>query len=300
MLMMHRSILARRTGRTESRFMRIAQIGRHASRTALLVMAALTLTGAAAVAADNVDPRLAAAVNSDFRSAADKARDPYRHPLQTLTFFGIKPTMTVVELWPFGGWYTAILAPYLHDRGTLYAAAMDPDSPAAEDKRYNSELAAMLAAHPDVYGKVQVTVLAPHKMQIAPDGTADMVVTFRNIHNWVWAGIEKDVLAAAFRALKPGGILGVEEHRNNDPDFIPKTPGVGYVGEQYAIDLIQAAGFRLLGQSNVNRNPRDTKDYPNNVWSLPPTYADGDKDRARYAAIGESDRFTLKFIKPKS
>ena len=280
--------------------MRIAQIGRHASRTALLVMAALTLTGAAAVAADNVDPRLAAAVNSYFRSAADKARDPYRHPLQTLTFFGIKPTMTVVELWPFGGWYTAILAPYLHDRGTLYAAAMDPQSTDPEDKQYNNELTSMLAAHPDVYGKVQVTVLAPHKMQIAPDGTADMVVTFRNIHNWVWAGIEKDVLAAAFRALKPGGILGVEEHRNNDPDFIPKTPGVGYVGEQYAIDLIQAAGFRLLGQSNVNRNPRDTKVYPNNVWSLPPTYADGDKDRARYAAIGESDRFTLKFIKPKS
>jgi predicted methyltransferase len=280
--------------------MRFAQVGRSASRAALFVMAGLTLAGAAAVAADNVDPKLAAVVNSDFRPAADRARDPYRHPLQTLTFFGIKPTMTVVELWPFGGWYTAILAPYLHDRGTLYAAAMDPDSTSPEDKRYNSELAGMLAAHPDVYGKVQVTVLAPHKMQIAPDGTADMVVTFRNIHNWVWAGIEKDVLAAAFRALKPGGILGVEEHRNNDPQFIPKTPGVGYVGEQYAIELIQSAGFRLVGQSNVNRNAKDTKDYPNNVWSLPPTYADGDKDRAKYAAIGESDRFTLKFIKPKS
>jgi len=280
--------------------MRFAQIGRSASRAALLVLAGLTVACATAVAADNVDPKLAAAVNSDFRSAADRARDPYRHPLQTLTFFGIKPTMTVVELWPFGGWYTAILAPYLHDHGTLYAAAMDPDSTSAEDKRSNSELAALLAAHPAVYGKVQVTVLAPHKMQIAPDGTADMVVTFRNIHNWVWAGMEKDVLAAAYRALKPGGILGVVEHRNNDPQFIPKTPGVGYVGEQYAIELIQSAGFRLVGQSNVNRNPKDTKDYPNNVWSLPPTYADGDKDRAKYAAIGESDRFTLKFIKPKS
>jgi predicted methyltransferase len=280
--------------------MRFAQVGRHASRAALFLMAGLTLACAAAVAADSVDPKLAAAVNSDFRPAADRARDPYRHPLQTLTFFGLKPTMTVVELWPFGGWYTEILAPYLHDRGTLYAAAMDPDSTSPEDKRYNSELTAMLAARPDVYGKVQVTVLAPHKMQIAPDGAADMVVTFRNIHNWVWAGIEKDVLAAAFRALKPGGILGVEEHRNNDPQFIPKTPGVGYVGEQYTIELIQSAGFRLVGQSNVNRNPKDTKDYPQNVWSLPPTYADGDKDRARYAAIGESDRFTLKFIKPKS
>jgi predicted methyltransferase len=280
--------------------MRFAQGGRSASWAALFVMAGLTWAGAAAVAADTADPKLAAAVNSDFRPAADRARDPYRHPLQTLTFFGIKPNMTVVELWPFGGWYTAILAPYLHDRGTLYVAAMDPDSTSAEDKRSNSELAALLAAHPQVYGKVQVTVLAPHKMQIAPDGTADLVVTFRNIHNWVWAGIEKDVLAAAFRALKPGGILGVVEHRNNDPHFIPRTPGVGYVGEQYAIELIQSAGFRLVGQSNVNRNPKDTKDYPNNVWSLPPTYAEGDKDRAKYAAIGESDRFTLKFVKPKS
>jgi predicted methyltransferase len=280
--------------------MGFAQVGGNASRAAFLLMAGLTLACAAAVAADSVDPKLAAAVNSDFRPAADRARDPYRHPLQTLTFFGIKPTMTVVELWPFGGWYTAILAPYLHERGTLYAAAMDPDSTSPEDKRYNTELAAMLAAHPDVYGKVQVTVLAPHKMQIAPDGTADMVVTFRNIHNWVWAGIEKEVLAAAFRALKPGGILGVEEHRNNDAEFIPKTPGVGYVGEQYAIELIQSAGFQLAAQSNVNRNAKDTKDYPQNVWSLPPTYAEGDKDRAKYAAIGESDRFTLKFIKPKS
>jgi predicted methyltransferase len=267
--------------------------------TASFTMAGLTLAAGPVCAADHFDPKLEAAVNSDFRPPADKARDPYRHPLQTLTFFGIKPKMTVVELWPFGGWYTEILAPYLHDHGTLYAAAMDPDSTDAEDKQYNSELTAMLAAHPEVYGKVQVTVLAPHKMQIAPDGTADMVVTFRNIHNWVWAGIEKDVMAAAFRALKPGGILGVEEHRNNDANFVPKTPGQAYVGEQYAIDLIQSAGFRLVGQTNVNRNPKDTKDYPKGVWTLPPSYAEGDKDRARYAAIGESDRFTLKFIKPK-
>jgi predicted methyltransferase len=267
--------------------------------TASLAMAGSTLMAGSAGAAEHFDSKLVAAVNSDFRPAADKARDPYRHPLQTLTFFGLKPNMTVVELWPFGGWYTEILAPYLHDHGTLYAAAMDPQSTDPEDKQYNSELSTMLAAHPDVYGKVQVTVLAPHKMQIAPDGTADMVVTFRNIHNWVWAGIEKDVMAAAFRALKPGGILGVEEHRNNDPNFVPKTPGQAYVGEQYAIDLIQSAGFRLLGQSNVNRNPKDTKDYPKGVWTLPPSYAEGDKDRAKYTAIGESDRFTLKFIKPK-
>ena len=263
------------------------------------VMAALALVSATAPASGSFDPKLEVAVDSSFRSAADKARDPYRHPLQTLTFFGLKPNMTVVELWPFGGWYTEILAPYLHDRGTLYAAAMDPDSTDPEDKQYNSEFQAMLASHPQVYDKVRMTVLAKGKMQLAPDGSADLVVTFRNIHNWVWA-MEKDVMAAAFRALKPGGILGVEEHRNDDPNFVPKTPGQAYVGEQYAIDLIQSAGFRLLGQSNVNRNPKDTKDYPKGVWTLPPNYAEGDKDRARYTAIGESDRFTLKFIKPKS
>jgi predicted methyltransferase len=264
-----------------------------------MVLAVLALASGAALASGNYDPKLEAAINSGFRPAADKARDAYRHPLQTLTFFGIKPNMTVVELWPFGGWYTEILAPYLHERGTLYAAAMDPDSTSPEDKQYNSEFEAMLAAHPQVYDKVRMTVLAKGKMQIAPDGSADLVVTFRNIHNWVWAGMEQDVMAAAFRALKPGGILGVVEHRNNDPTFVPKTEGQAYVGEQYAIDLIQSAGFRLLGQSNINRNPKDTKDYPKGVWTLPPTYAEGDKDRDRYTAIGESDRFTLKFIKPK-
>ncbi len=269
-------------------------------RLAQMALAALVMSWGAALASGNYDPKLEAAVNSSFRPPADKARDPYRHPLETLTFFGIKPNMTVVELWPFGGWYTEILAPYLRDRGTLYAAAMDPDSTSPEDKQYNSEFAAMLAAHPQVYDKVMMTVLAKGKMQIAPDGSADLVVTFRNIHNWVWNGMEREVMAAAFRALKPGGVLGVVEHRNNDPSFVPKLPGQGYVGEQYAIDLIQSAGFRLLGQSNVNRNPKDTKDYPKGVWTLPPSYAEGDKDRARYAAIGESDRFTLKFIKPRS
>jgi predicted methyltransferase len=267
--------------------------------TASVAMAALALPVRPAWATGQFDSKLEAAVNSDLRPATDKARDPYRHPLQTLTFFGLKPNMTVVELWPFGGWYTQILAPYLHDHGMLYAAAMDPDSTDPEDRQYNAEFAALLAAHPQVYERVKMTVLAKGKMQIAPDGSADLVVTFRNIHNWVWVGMEKDVMAAAFRALKPGGILGVEEHRNNDANFVPKTADQAYVGEQYAIDLIQAAGFRLIGQSNVNRNPRDTKDYPKGVWTLPPTYAEGEKDRAKYAAIGESDRFTLKFIKPK-
>jgi len=275
--------------------MRIARI-----LIGLLATSGLALAVRPAGAAAHVDPQLQAVIDSELRPVADKARDPYRHPAQTLTFFGLKPTMTVVELWPFGGWYTRILAPYLHGHGTLYAAAMDPISSDPKDKAYNAEFAAMLAAHPQVFDGVRMTVLAKGKMQLAPDGSADLVVTFRNIHNWVWEGMEKEVFAAAFRALKPGGTLGVEEHRNNDPNFVPKLPGQAYVGEQFAIDLIQSVGFRLVGQSNVNRNPRDTKDYPKGVWTLPPVYAEGDKDRAKYAAIGESDRFTLRFVKPKA
>lgn len=241
--------------------------------------------------------KLKSVVNGDQRPAEDKARDQYRHPVETLAFFGIRPDMTVVELWPFGGWYTEIIAPYLKDKGTYYAAAMDPS--AKEDSKYNAELKKLLEARPDLYSGVKWSVLASGKYALAPDGSADMVVTFRNIHNWVWSGEEKEVFAAAFRALKPGGILGVEEHRNNDPNAKPKR-GEAYVGEDYAVSLIESVGFKLAGRSNINNNPKDTKDYPRGVWTLPPSYALGDKDRAKYAAIGESDRFTLKFVKPVS
>ncbi len=268
-----------------------------------LVMAVLTATAAAAAqsttsGADLV--KLKAVVNGDQRSAAHKARDKYRHPVETLAFFGVRPNMTVVELWPFGGWYTEILAPYLKGTGTYYAAAMDPSSTSAEDKEVNAELKKLIDSRPDLYGEVKWSVLAPHKYNIAPDGTADLVLTFRNIHNWVWEGDQKEVFAAAFRALKPGGILGVVEHRNKDPNFEPKKSGEAYVGEEYAVHLIESAGFKLAGRSSINNNPKDTKDYPKGVWTLPPSFAEGDKDRAKYAAIGESDRFTLKFVKPAS
>jgi predicted methyltransferase len=243
--------------------------------------------------------KLKAVVNADERSTENKARDKYRHPVETLAFFGIRPNMTVVELWPFGGWYTEIIAPYVKGTGTYYAAAMDPASNKPEDKKYNAELKTLLNAHPDLFSEVKWSVLAPHQYELAPAGSADLVVTFRNIHNWAWSGMEKDVFAAAFRALKPGGILGVEEHRNADPKAEPKPVGQAYVGEDYAVALIESAGFKLAGRSNINSNPKDTKDYPKGVWTLPPSYAEGDKDRAKYAAIGESDRFTLKFVKPK-
>ena len=264
----------------------------------LVTAASLASSAAATGETSGADlAKLKAVVNGEQRSAEHKARDKYRHPVETLAFFGIRPNMTVVELWPFGGWFTEIIAPYVKDQGTYYAAAMDPTSKDREDVEYNAELKKLLEAHPDLYGKVKWSVLAKGKYNIAPDGTADLVVTFRNIHNWVWAGDEKQVFEAAFRALKPGGILGVEEHRANDPKAEPKR-GEAYVGEEYAIGLIESVGFKLAGRSNINNNPKDTKDYPKGVWTLPLSFAMGDKDHAKYAAIGESDRFTLKFVKP--
>jgi predicted methyltransferase len=228
---------------------------------------------------------------------ADLAADQ-SHSRQTLQFFGVRPDMTVVEVWPGGGAYTETLAPLLKDRGRLYAASLDP---AASDyaRKTVDDFRAKLAARPDVYGKVIVTTLAapPASNEIAPAGTADMVLTFHTLHNWMMFGWQSAAFAAMHAALKPGGVLGVVEHRG-DPQR-PQDPKAasGYVHEQYAIDLIESAGFKLVGRSEVNANPRDTKDYEKGVWALPPTFANGAKDRDRYAAIGESDRFTLKFVK---
>ena len=273
-------------------------VGMMAALAAVTSMVAGAADSGAAHQTSGADlAKLKEIVNGPQRSAENKARDKYRHPVETLAFFGIGPNMTVVELWPFGGWYTEIIAPYVKGTGTYYAAAMDPTSNKPEDKKYNGELKTLLDAHPDLYSEVKWSVLATGKYAIAPDNSADLVVTFRNIHNWVWSGTEKEVFAAAFRALKPGGVLGVEEHRNKDPQAKPGR-GEAYVGEEYAIALIESAGFKLVGRSKINNNPKDTKDYPKGVWTLPPSYAEGDKDRAKYAAIGESDRFTLKFVKP--
>jgi predicted methyltransferase len=238
------------------------------------------------------------ALAGGHRSGENRARDVHRHPLDTLLFFGIKPDMTVVEVWPGAdGWYTEILAPLLSARGKLYAAMMPPtpdnDFVAASLKTFTDKL----AARPDVYGKVEVSALGPGKYAIAPPGSADMVVTFRNIHNWMSLDIAPQAFAEMFRALKPGGILGVVEHRA-DP-AMPTDPRAtnGYVNEEYAIAMITAAGFELVARSEINANPRDTKDYEQGVWVLPPNYRLGNRDRAKYEAIGESDRFTLKFRK---
>lgn len=234
----------------------------------------------------------------EHRSAENRARDAWRHPLDTLLFFGIKPEMTVVEVWPgAGGWYTEVLAPFL-GHGKLYAALMPPEPQNEYVTAGRKSFADKLAARPDLYGKVELTDLGPGSFYIAPPGSADLVVTFRNLHNWMSSGFEKEALTEMYRALKPGGILGVVGHRGH-PDK-PQDPRAasGYVNEQYAIELIQAAGFQLVARSEINANPKDTKDYEQGVWTLPPVYRLGNRDRAKYEAIGESDRFTLKFRKP--
>jgi predicted methyltransferase len=256
-----------------------------------LIISMLTLQPQYGFAQDDAASALKSAVDSPTRSSEERARDQYRHPIETLAFFGLKPDMTVVEIWPGGGWYTDILAPYLHDHGRLYAAISKGENAAEYKKK--------LADDPARFGKVTVTQLdPPDQMQIAPAGSADMVVTFRNVHNWMRGGNGEAVFKAMYAALKPGGVLGVEEHRG-DPGK-PQDPKAasGYVREDHVITLAEEAGFILAGKSDLNANPRDTKDYAKGVWTLPPTLRLGDTDKAKYLAIGESDRMTLKFIKP--
>ena len=232
------------------------------------------------------------------RSPANRARDPYRHPVEVLTFFGIPDDAAVIEILPgASGYWTEILAPYLKDRGR-YIAAIDQDSPTPEARRENDGFEAKVAADSADYGKVETAPFHPGVKELAPPGAADFVLTFRNIHNWMAAGTADQAFAAFFRALKPGGIFGVEEHRGRADQ--PQDPAArsGYVRQDYAIALAEAAGFKFVAASEVNANPRDTKDYPVGVWALPPTYRLKDQDREKYAAIGESDRFVLKFVKP--
>jgi predicted methyltransferase len=250
------------------------------------LIATLALAAAAAQA-QAADP-LKAAVAADHRTVGNVARDGWRHPYETLSFFGIKPTDTVVELAPGGGWYTEILAPYLREGGQLYAA----DGGSA---RFKAKMDSM-----GVYGKVKITAFDPAKGQldIAPPGSADAVLTFRNVHNWMAGGSAQAVFDAAFKALKPGGVLGVEEHRLPASRTQDPKAASGYVQEAVVIQFAEKAGFKLAGKSEINANPKDTADHPDGVWTLPPTYALKDKDRAKYQAIGESDRMTLKFVKP--
>ena len=225
------------------------------------------------------------------RSEANRQRDQYRHPVETLSFFGLRDDMNVVELWPGGGWYTEVLAPFLKDKGKLGVTNT------VKGTKYSD----MLKAKPEVFGKVDQRIIDPPKsLNFGPDGSADLVVTFRNIHGWRADDKPYDdkVYAAVYKVLKSGGTFGVEEHRAKpgaDPSELKDT---GYVSEDWVIKRVQEAGFRFAGKSEVNANPKDTKDYPEGVWTLPPTLRLKDKDKDKYTAIGESDRMTLKFVKP--
>ena len=271
-----------------------------AMQSTIAALCTAVLLAACASPTSNTDA-LAAAVASPQRTDKAKARDVYRHPRETLQFFAVEPSQTVLEIAPGGGWYTDILAPYLHDHGTLYEAQYQSPSPAAaeEEKADREAFERKLAATPAIFGNVVDGTLHAGQFSGFPsNGNIDLVLTFRNIHNWIKDGQLDANLRAFYAALKPGGVLGVEEHRAPPGTPVQKMIETGYVTEAYVIERVQAAGFVLAGRSEVNSNPRDSKDYPNGVWSLPPTYRGGDVDRARYAAIGESDRMTLKFVKP--
>ena len=244
------------------------------------------------------------AVDGEHRSAENRARDKYRHPRETLEFFGLRPDMTVVEMWPGGGWYTEILAPIVAGEGQLYTAQYSPNPRAGYQRRYYGAFLTMLGSNPDIYRDVTVTTFyPPYQLEIAPRGSADMVLTFRNLHNWI-GDQRKDGISAslAFRAmydaLKPGGILGITDHRWPEGDNDADPFNSGYMKASEAIALAEAAGFKLAARSEVNANPLDTHDHEQGVWTLPPSLALGDKDREKYLEIGESDRFTLKFVKP--
>jgi predicted methyltransferase len=256
--------------------------------------AAAPATDAATLAA--IDRALA----GDHRADANRARDVWRHPKETLAFFGLRQDMTVMEVWPGGGgWYTEILAPVLREHGRYIAASWDPKSESKYVQDNMKAFAAKLAARPEVYDRVTITALQdPNELRPVPPGTVDMVLTFRNLHNWMSREAADRMLSAMHAALKPGGILGMVEHRGargQPQDPLAKS---GYVRTDYAIALARKAGFELIGESEINANPKDTRDHPNGVWSLPPTFRGGDVDRAKFAAIGESDRFTLRFRKP--
>ncbi|PPT47876.1 class I SAM-dependent methyltransferase [Xanthomonas arboricola] len=246
------------------------------------------------------DAALQKAIDGNWRDRVYVQRDVYRHPGQTLAFFGIKPTQTVIEITPGGGWYSEILAPYLRDKGKYVAAVVDPAAvPEGRGRdsaqRGRDELEKKFAAKPGVYGKPSFVSYVPKTPSFGVDNSADLVLTFRNVHNWRMAGNAEAMFAGFYKVLKPGGVLGVVEHRAKAD--VPADDKSGYVGQAQLIAMAEAAGFKLAGKSEVNANPRDTKDYAGGVWTLPPSNNHDKADDAKYKAIGESDRMTLKFVK---
>ena len=275
-------------------------------------LAAILATAVAGCAVAPTTPAVAsadlvaldAAIAGDWREAGNVARDRYRHPRETLAFFGVQPGDTVIEITPGGGWYAEILAPYLRGDGRYIAAMVDPmalkeGSGRDYQQRSRNGFDAFVARQPARYDRVQVVAFDPAAPRFGADGQADAVLTFRNVHNWFGAGTAQGYFDGFFRALKPGGVLGVVEHRaapGTDEATMKKS---GYLTEALVIDLATRAGFVLEAKSETNANAADTKDHPNGVWTLPPTNRHDEADKPKYAAIGESDRMTLRFRKPR-
>lgn len=254
---------------------------------------------AAAPGEPTVSGLLDTVLAGSHRSYENRARDRWRNPKETLEFFGLEPDMTVVEIYPGGGWYTEVLAPVLRGRGRLVAAHFDPTLPPDYRERYFNDYMNMLAGRGDLYDEVEVLQLGdPGTFSLGEDGSADMVLTFRNIHSMINDGSLEAMLAAMFRVLRPGGVLGVVQHRADEGVDAIESARMGYVPESYVIAMAEAAGFRFDASAEINANPSDTKDHSRGVWALPPTLTGDMELREEKLAIGESDRMTLRFIKP--
>lgn len=256
---------------------------------------------ASQIASDSSALKLA--VRGAWRDPKNIARDEFRHPRETLEFFQLNPRQTVIEITPGGGWYSEILAPYLRDKGHYVAAVVDPTTLPENDRGYQQRsldgLTKKYASGPAQYDKVEMVKYDPAAPKFGADGSADLVLTFRNVHNWVSDNNADAHFKAFFAVLKPGGVLGVVDHRAKPGTDIETMKKSGYLTEALVISLAEAAGFKLDAQSEVNANPKDTKDHPNGVWTLPPSNSHDAADDAKYKAIGESDRMTLRFVKPK-
>ena len=278
------------------------------NRSVLAAAAALVFIAAPASApADDSggswDSAMAAVLAGDHRGSSrsgvpNSSRDGARHPAETLKFFGLQPDSSVVEIWPAGGWYTEIIAPFVAANGQFYGAQFPGGTDMEFFNRARDAYQAKLDANPQAYGNAQMTEMYPGSMALAPE-PVDMVLTFRNVHNWMSRDMQDEVMQAFYDVLKPGGVLGIVEHRaapGSEQD--PKAES-GYVTEEYTIMLAEKAGFVLDAKSEINANPRDTRDHAEGVWTLPPTLRLGDEDREKYLEIGESDRYTLRFVKPE-
>lgn len=238
------------------------------------------------------------AIAGDHRSDKNRSRDSQRHPKETLLFFGIKPAMKVLEILPGGGWYSEVLAPILKDHGQLIVASFGANNPSDYMRNVHNKYIAKLEADPDVYGKVNAEVFEDegYLAEIA-SGSQDMVLTFRNSHNWIRYGGIEQAYKSFNRVLKKGGVLGVVQHRAAPDADVKQAAEQGYVPQAYLIQLVESMGFKLVAQSEINANVKDTKDHPKGVWSLPPSYREKDNNREKYSAIGETDRMTLRFVK---